>query len=86
MDKRIEEIARQRAEAVHLVRNLTEQIERLQDICEHEWKDIRYRVACVKCGKKQHGWWCETSPDKVCHYTKYGEDSCDYCGHPEERK
>jgi hypothetical protein len=42
-------------------------------------------VRCAICGH-DFGWWCPKSPDHYCHYDKGNEDSCDYCGQPEERK
>ena len=36
------------------------------------------------------GWECKNSPTGHCYYYQedgsYDEDSCRYCGHPEERK
>ena len=32
------------------------------------------------------GWMCPDSPTGACEYEGGDPDSCDYCGHPEERK
>lgn len=41
-------------------------------------------ASCLICGL-DFGWWCPKSPDHICHYSKT-DDSCDYCGMPNERK
>ena len=68
------------------VADLDRQIDAARRSCEHDWAKDRYHAICGKCGLRQRGWWCPTSPDRQCHYTKYGEDYCDYCGKPDERK
>lgn len=40
---------------------------------------------CMVCGNHL-GWWCPKSKDHLCHYEKTNSDSCDFCGHPDERK
>ena len=44
---------------------------------------------CKICGKHL-SWYCPTSPTLECNYEQedgsYNEDSCRYCGDPEERK
>jgi hypothetical protein len=53
---------------------------------EHVWElDGSHGGAKCACGKHADQWYCETSPDHLCKYSK-SFDSCDYCGDPEERK
>ena len=48
-----------------------------------EWV-IEDTVVCAICN--HHGnWFCPDSPTKACEYST-DEDSCDYCGQPDERK
>lgn len=64
---------------------LQRRIAKLKETCTHEWfKSKGGSAKCLGCGTFG-GWWCETSPDKQCFYSK-SEDSCDYCGNPDERK
>lgn len=75
--------------------------DKLVHTCSHYVKPIKnYResesnsVKCEICGEYL-GWYCPESPNHVCDYEHYDEemggryideDSCIYCGHPEERK
>jgi hypothetical protein len=38
--------------------------------CTHpKRRKVRYEsCACAVCDKKLDGWWCDKSPDNVCHY------------------
>jgi len=40
---------------------------------------------CKGCGES-FGWFCPSSPNHICNYDKYGNDSCEFCGMPDERK
>ena len=44
----------------------------------------------VDLSKRMYGWECPTSPSGKCDYIQiddtFDEDSCRYCGQPEERK
>jgi hypothetical protein len=51
----------------------------------HSWTPNAFGGAVCKCGTHAYGWYCPTSPTKLCVYAK-SFDSCDYCGDPEERK
>lgn len=48
-------------------------------------KVYSFSAHCKWCGDNL-GWWCDESPDHRCHYDNGDEDSCDFCGEPEERK
>lgn len=58
--------------------------------CEHETMIKKYDSAICDCCGTDFGWWCPDSSDHVCDYIQedgeYDEDSCRYCGQPEERK
>jgi len=57
--------------------------------CEHEWyENSNGGAQCLLCDSfpKQDTWYCRKSPDHLCHYNDGNYDSCDYCGHPQERK
>lgn len=72
------------------------QISLLQSECDHEHIKDNYGTGhCPDCGFKTKGWLCVSSPTKECdyydpnvdEYDEYDDDeSCIYCGHPEERK
>ena len=71
--------------------SIQNKIENLECNCKH--KDLKltnYDTAiCEICGK-HFSWYCPTSPTLECDYEQddgsYDEDSCRYCGGPEERK
>lgn len=43
-------------------------------------------AVCTIC-RKNFGWYCPTSPDKLCNYDPPGNsDDCNYCHQPDERK
>jgi len=80
---------------IEAIKRLKDAIEMLQyevskliDNCQHNWQpvsDSKVSAKCIECGEWMPGWYCEKAPTKTCEYsTDY--DSCDYCGHPEERK
>lgn len=59
-----------------------------------EPKDIdpaaEYRIVKIMQIQEHKGWACPDSPTGHCDYTQedgsYDEDSCRYCGQPDERK
>lgn len=58
-------------------------------VCEHEWyENSNGGAQCMLCESysPMSTWYCRKSPDHLCHYDNGNYDSCDYCGHPQERK
>lgn len=79
------------------IRKIQAEIEIIQENCVHIIKPFVLKSGeklsherCPKCDKYFEGWWCPKSADTFCDYNQedgsYDEDSCRYCGHPEERK
>lgn len=72
-------------------KKLEKKILKLKKTCKHEsLEKTNYDTAtCNICGK-YFSWYCPTSPTLECDYNQedgsYDEDSCRYCGDPEERK
>lgn len=70
---------------------IREEIQDLRDQCKHKDLDIDEcgTATCNICGKR-FSWYCPTSPTLECDYEQldgsYDDDSCRYCGEPEERK
>jgi hypothetical protein len=58
--------------------------------CEHQAVPSGFMGG--KCGicQTDTDWYCPDAPDHICDYEQddgeYDEDSCRYCGQPEERK
>ena len=63
---------------------IQEKISELECGCPHNIVKEGMGAHCNVCGNS-FGWWCPKSPTNLCKYTD-DMDSCDYCGHPEERK
>lgn len=82
------------------IRELEKQLQELKDNCKHNFEP-RYTITkeqeemgwaastqCTECGK-YGGWYCPTSPTKVCQYDDINDpinDFCLHCGGPDERK
>jgi len=71
---------------------LHEFIERCNHIIEKVGNEDWASGRCKIC-EKHFGWWCETSPNKQCKIkgwygknNQYYDESCIYCGQPDERK
>lgn len=61
-------------ERKQMILQITEQLQdlsltlgRLIASCPHDIKQIQSKAACFIC-TRVFGWWCEESPDHVCHY------------------
>ena len=65
--------------------------EEYKSLCNHNDLKIEEHgsATCHICGE-YFSWYCPTSPTLECDYEQedgsYDEDSCRYCGQPEERK
>ncbi len=66
----------------------------IEEIRAIEWKFLQ-KILEKKLGvdvyQYSNGWECDLSPNGICVYEsdaiqKHGEESCYYCGNPEERK
>jgi DNA-directed RNA polymerase subunit RPC12/RpoP len=68
---------------------LNDELRQLKNGCTHTIVKKYGSAVCDICGKEM-GWYCPDSPDHICDYEQedgeYDEDSCRYCGHPDERK
>ena len=69
--------------------NIHAKIRVLKRECTHEIINQNDYAVCNECGE-DFGWYCPDSPNHICEYEQedgtYDEDSCRYCGQPEERK
>ena len=62
---------------------LEEEFADLVENCPHDFIEMGCGVAyCKICGRDDF-WWCDKSPDHVCHYD--GDDCCNYCGRSADR-
>jgi hypothetical protein len=87
--KEIAMTSRELKEAIEQLRAQISELNRklwtLEEECPHDIQRHYNSMHCVICGE-DFGWWCPNSPDHYCHYDKGNDDSCDYCGQPDERK
>lgn len=71
-------------------RNITDKTHQADEWWQNLSDDEKQRLHNRTLISEDDGWDCPNSPTKHCVYGdelhKYDEDSCIYCGQPEERK